>query len=47
METKRSTPDLILGDINMPVMDGLEFLKSLASVESAKGAPVVMAPFAA
>jgi two-component system chemotaxis response regulator CheY len=26
----------------MPVMDGLEFLKNLASVDSAKGVPVVM-----
>lgn len=34
--------DLILCDINMPVMDGLEFVKQLAAVESAKGVPVVM-----
>lgn len=34
--------DLILCDINMPVMDGLEFVRQLASVESAKGVPVVM-----
>jgi len=34
--------DLILCDINMPVMDGLEFVKELAQVESAKGVPVVM-----
>ena len=34
--------DLILCDINMPVMDGLEFVKALAGVENAKGAPVVM-----
>jgi two-component system, chemotaxis family, chemotaxis protein CheY len=34
--------DLILCDINMPVMDGLEFVKQLASLESAKGVPVVM-----
>lgn len=34
--------DLILCDINMPVMDGLEFVKQLAGVENAKGVPVVM-----
>ena len=34
--------DLILCDINMPVMDGLEFVKQLANVENAKGVPVVM-----
>jgi len=34
--------DLILCDINMPVMDGLEFVKLLAGVENAKGVPVVM-----
>lgn len=34
--------DLILCDINMPVMDGLEFVKQLARVENAKGVPVVM-----
>jgi two-component system, chemotaxis family, chemotaxis protein CheY len=34
--------DLILCDINMPVMDGLEFVKSLSGVDNAKGVPVVM-----
>jgi two-component system, chemotaxis family, chemotaxis protein CheY len=34
--------DLILCDINMPVMDGLEFVRSLGTVENAKGVPVVM-----
>jgi len=34
--------DLILCDINMPVMDGLEFIKQLATVDNAKGVPVVM-----
>jgi two-component system, chemotaxis family, chemotaxis protein CheY len=34
--------DLILCDINMPVMDGLEFVKQLATLENAKGIPVVM-----
>jgi len=34
--------DLILCDINMPVMDGLEFVREAAKVESAKGIPIVM-----
>jgi two-component system chemotaxis response regulator CheY len=34
--------DLILCDINMPVMDGLEFVKQLSTIENAKGVPVVM-----
>jgi len=34
--------DLILCDINMPVMDGLAFVKALAGVANAKGTPVVM-----
>jgi len=34
--------DLILCDINMPVMDGLDFLRQLPGVASAKGVPVVM-----
>lgn len=34
--------DLILCDINMPVMDGLEFVKQLSAVDHAKGVPVVM-----
>jgi two-component system chemotaxis response regulator CheY len=34
--------DLILCDINMPIMDGLEFVKSLSGVPNAQGVPVVM-----
>jgi two-component system, chemotaxis family, chemotaxis protein CheY len=34
--------DLILCDINMPVMDGLAFIKQLSTVEKAKGVPVIM-----
>ena len=34
--------DLILCDINMPVMDGLEFVREAAKLESAKGVPIVM-----
>jgi two-component system, chemotaxis family, chemotaxis protein CheY len=34
--------DLVLCDINMPVMDGIEFLRQVAGVAPAKGVPVVM-----
>ena len=34
--------DLILSDINMPVMDGLEFVKHVQQIESAKNTPIVM-----
>jgi two-component system chemotaxis response regulator CheY len=36
------TPDLILCDINMPVMDGLEFVHRLHAQRSAGTAPIVM-----
>jgi len=39
---KESPVDLILCDINMPVMDGIEFIKQLPAIESAKNVPVVM-----
>jgi two-component system chemotaxis response regulator CheY len=39
---QEQTVDLILCDINMPVMDGLEFIKQLPGVPNAKGVPVVM-----
>ncbi len=39
---KESSFDLILSDINMPMMDGLEFVRQLQEVENAKDVPVVM-----
>ena len=39
---QNNTVDLILCDINMPVMDGLEFVRQVHTVESAKGVPIVM-----
>ena len=37
-----SRVDLILCDISMPVMGGLEFVKGLAGVPNAKDVPVIM-----
>ncbi|HYH00168.1 MAG TPA: response regulator [Terriglobales bacterium] len=34
--------DLILSDINMPVMDGLEFVRQLQTLADARSTPVVM-----
>jgi two-component system chemotaxis response regulator CheY len=34
--------DLILSDINMPVMDGLEFVRQLQTMEKLRDIPVVM-----
>jgi two-component system chemotaxis response regulator CheY len=39
---QKNRVDLILCDVNMPVMDGLEFVKQLSGIENGKGIPVVM-----
>lgn len=39
---RANTVDLVLSDINMPVMDGLEFVRQLRGVENVRGVPVVM-----
>lgn len=39
---QKEKPDLILCDINMPNMDGIEFLKQLSSDGSLKTIPVIM-----
>jgi two-component system, chemotaxis family, chemotaxis protein CheY len=38
----RERADLIVSDINMPSMDGLEFLRQMQSHGLARGAPIVM-----
>jgi two-component system chemotaxis response regulator CheY len=43
LELLRAQPvDLILSDINMPAMDGLEFLRQIRMQNLAPGVPVVM-----
>lgn len=43
LEVLKSNPvDLILSDINMPAMDGLEFLRQIRAQNLAEGIPVVM-----
>ncbi len=39
---QQNTVDLIFSDINMPKMDGLEFVRQLQGMEAAKGIPIVM-----
>jgi two-component system, chemotaxis family, chemotaxis protein CheY len=39
---KAKQVDLILSDINMPLMDGLEFVRQIRSQNLAPGVPVVM-----
>jgi len=41
-EAQKGKLDLILSDINMPSMDGIEFVRNLASADSTKGVPVIM-----
>jgi two-component system chemotaxis response regulator CheY len=43
LEMLRAHPvDLILSDINMPAMDGMEFLRQIRAQDLAPGVPVVM-----
>jgi two-component system, chemotaxis family, chemotaxis protein CheY len=38
----KTSVDLIFCDINMPVMDGLEFLRKVKTVPAAESVPIVM-----
>jgi two-component system chemotaxis response regulator CheY len=39
---RENSLDLILSDINMPLMDGLEFVRQLRCIEAAQEIPVIM-----
>jgi CheY-like chemotaxis protein len=39
---QNSNPDVILLDISMPVMDGVEFLKTMRMIEKFKNTPVII-----
>lgn len=41
-QIQQTRVDLILSDINMPTMDGLELVRQLQGVGNAKGVPIVM-----
>lgn len=39
---KENRLDLVLTDINMPVMDGLEFVRQMQGLENGRNTPIVM-----
>jgi two-component system, chemotaxis family, chemotaxis protein CheY len=41
-QLRANSVDLIISDINMPTMDGLEFVRQLQAQKLAPGVPVVM-----
>jgi len=42
LSEQKNTPDLILLDINMPIMDGYEFLDTIKNDDKIKHIPVIM-----
>lgn len=41
-KAKQSTVDLVLSDVNMPVMDGIELVKNLRTLPEYKFTPILM-----
>lgn len=41
-QVEANTIDLIFSDVNMPKMDGIEFLRQVRGMEKAKGIPILM-----
>lgn len=41
-KAKRSTVQLVLTDVNMPKMDGIELIRELRELPSYKGVPILM-----
>jgi len=39
---RQQTVDLVLSDINMPGMGGLEFMRQISTIANARGVPVLM-----
>jgi two-component system chemotaxis response regulator CheY len=42
VKAKGTTVDMIVTDLNMPVMDGLTFIRELRKLPSCKGVPIIL-----
>lgn len=40
-KARATPPDLVITDLNMPVMNGLDFIRGLRAIPSAMGVPIV------